>query len=755
MASQLIFVENATAPDTPTTGKLKVYAKTDGFLYFKNDAGTETQIQGTAAITDLTGDVTATGPGSAAATVAFVGGESASDIATSVNDTQAATNSNSPSTIVKRDGSGNFSAGTITANLSGNATNFTGSLSGEVSGTQSTTAISNAAVIGKVLTGFSSGSGTVSATDSIKTAIDKLDGNTALRALKSGDTFTGNVVLDNQKALRFAEDNANGTEFVGIRAPSALSASYTMQLPSAQAVGALTNDGSGNLSFVAASLSGFTTDDLSEGATNKYFTDERAQDAIGTILTDSTTVDFTYNDAGNTITADVIQSGIDHGSISGLGDDDHTQYHTDARALTWLGTRSTSDLSEGTNLYYTDERAQDAVGNILTDSSKIDFTYNDGAPSITATIVAGSIDNADINASAAIAYSKLALTNSILNADINAAAAIAYSKLALADSIVNADINTSAAIAYSKLALTGAIVNADIASAAAIAYSKLSLTGNIINADINAAAAIAYSKLNLAASIVNADINASAAIAYSKLSLSNSIVNADINSAAAIALSKLASLTASRALVTDGSGVITVATTTATEIGFVNGVTSAIQTQIDSKVAKAGDTMTGNLIMDNQKEVRFRETTANGTNYAAIKAPASLAADYTLTLPIDDGNANERLVTDGSGVLSWVAPTANIVQQSVSGNVTITTDNRDLILLVSTAAARSITFPAPASNSSRRITVKDITGSCETNNITMVRNGSEKIENVTASKVLSANYGAWTFYSDGTDWWML
>jgi len=52
-----------------------------------------------------------------------------------------------------------------------------------------------------------------------------------------------------------------------------------------------------------------------------------------------------------------IQAQFDHGALIGLGDDDHTQYHTDARALTWLGTRSTSDLPEGSNLYYTDVRA--------------------------------------------------------------------------------------------------------------------------------------------------------------------------------------------------------------------------------------------------------------------------------------------------------------------------------------------------------------------------------------------------------------
>lgn len=62
----------------------------------------------------------------------------------------------------------------------------------------------------------------------------------------------------------------------------------------------------------------------------------------------------------------------------------------------------------------------------------------------------------------------------LVNANIDAAAAIAYSKLALTDSIVNADINSAAAIAYSKLALTNSIVNADIAAAAAIAGTKIS-----------------------------------------------------------------------------------------------------------------------------------------------------------------------------------------------------------------------------------------------------------------------------------------
>ena len=75
---------------------------------------------------------------------------------------------------------------------------------------------------------------------------------------------------------------------------------------------------------------------------------------------------------------------------------------------TGVVTLTTSDVAEGSNLYFTDERAQDAVGTILTDSSKIDFTYNDAGNTITATIVPASLVDADINASAAIDAAKIA-----------------------------------------------------------------------------------------------------------------------------------------------------------------------------------------------------------------------------------------------------------------------------------------------------------------------------------------------------------
>jgi hypothetical protein len=121
-----------------------------------------------------------------------------------------------------------------------------------------------------------------------------------------------------------------------------------------------------------------------------------------------------------------------------------------------------------------------------------------------------SIVNADISASAAIAYSKLALTGAILNADLAGSidktkitgtaitagdTGTVTSTMILDGTILNADINASAAIAYSKLSLGTSIVNADISTSAAIAYSKLSLATSIVNADIASNAAIVDTKL--------------------------------------------------------------------------------------------------------------------------------------------------------------------------------------------------------------------------------------------------------------------
>jgi len=191
--------------------------------------------------------------------------------------------------------------------------------------------------------------------------------------------------------------------------------------------------------------------------------------------------------------------------------------------------------------------------------------------------------------------------------------------------------------------------------------------GVITNVMVNSAAAIAYSKLNLSSSIVNGDVATAAAIAYSKLNLSSSIVNGDVATAAAIAHNKMAALSASIVPVTDASGFLTSSSITATTLGFLDA-TSSIQTQLNGKVSKAGDTMTGDLTMTLNKSVIFNDN--QGSPVAVtLKAPVTVTSAYTLKLPPTAGTNNYVLKTDGSGNTDWVATGVGTVNSGTAGQV--------------------------------------------------------------------------------------
>ena len=68
---------------------------------------------------------------------------------------------------------------------------------------------------------------------------------------------------------------------------------------------------------------------------------------------------------------------------------------------------------------------------------------------------------------------------------------------------------------------------------------------------------------------------------------SDAVVNASISASAAVAFSKMENLTASRALVSDANGDVSASAVTDTEVGYLDGVTSAIQTQLDAKLNAA------------------------------------------------------------------------------------------------------------------------------------------------------------------------
>ena len=85
-----------------------------------------------------------------------------------------------------------------------------------------------------------------------------------------------------------------------------------------------------------------------------------------------------------------------------------------------------------------------------------------------------------------------------------------------------------------------------------------------------------------------------------------------------------------------------------------------------------GVTVNGTAIdLANQGLLKFYELTANGTNYVALRAPASLSGNTTYTLPSADGLSGQFLTTDGTGALSWSTP---VGAGDVSGPASSTDD---------------------------------------------------------------------------------
>jgi hypothetical protein len=143
----------------------------------------------------LAGDVT--GP-QGTTVVSTVGTVSAANIASGANAANAATDANTASTIVKRDTTGNFSAGTITANITGNvsgsAASFTGSLAGDVTGPQGTTVVSTVGTV--------SAANIASGANAANAATDANTASTIVKRDASGNFSAGTADLTSLKLTK-------------------------------------------------------------------------------------------------------------------------------------------------------------------------------------------------------------------------------------------------------------------------------------------------------------------------------------------------------------------------------------------------------------------------------------------------------------------------------------------------------------------------------------------------------------------------
>jgi hypothetical protein len=105
------------------------------------------------------------------------------------------------------------------------------------------------------------------------------------------------------------------------------------------------------------SLSPFSTTNLVEGS-RLYFTNERVDDRVNALLLAGTGITKSYNDGADSLTLGVT-----------------------------LVPFSTTDLVEGSRLYFTNERVDDRVAALIQNSASVTWTYNDSLNTLTAEAV--------------------------------------------------------------------------------------------------------------------------------------------------------------------------------------------------------------------------------------------------------------------------------------------------------------------------------------------------------------------------------
>jgi hypothetical protein len=111
-------------------------------------------------------------------------------------------------------------------------------------------------------------------------------------------------------------------------------------------------------------------------------------------------------------------------------------------------------------------------------------------------------------------------------------------------------------------------------------------------------------------------------------------------------------LTASRALVSDGSGKVAVSSVTSTELGYVSGVTSAVQTQVDTKTAKLITTnrQTASYTLVLSDADKLVEMNVGSANNLTIPLNSSVAFPTGTQILLAQYGAGQTTVVATSGV---------------------------------------------------------------------------------------------------------
>ena len=178
-------------------------------------------------------------------------------------------------------------------------------------------------------------------------------------------------------------------------------------------------------------------------------------------------------------------------------------------------------------------------------------------------------------------------------------------------------------------------------------------------------------------------------------------------------------------------------------------VTAAGIIATNATVTNAVFSSTANFLT--QSELRFQDTA--GGQYIGLKAGGTIASSFTLVLPTATGTANQVIQTDGSGNLSFATVSGGAEWQAVQTTNFTGVAGKGYFINTSSAA---ITMTLPSSPTiGQFISVIDYSGTFDTNNLTIARNGN-KIQGASLDLTVNQERAGLTLvFTDSTQGWLL
>jgi hypothetical protein len=598
--------------------------------------GTATSFNGSANITisaDITANTIVNADINSAAAIADTKLATISTAGKVLNSATTATSANTASAIVARDASGNFSAGTITAALTGNATTATALQTSRTIGGVSFDGSANINLPGVNTTGNQNTTGSAATLTTARTI--SLGGDvTGSASFNGGSDITitteisptsdiefRNLVLSGNLTINGTTTTVSATELAIEDNLIYLNANSTVTNPDIGIVGNY-NDGT-----------------YAHTGVFRDATDGRWKFFKGYVPEPGQTIDT----ANNTFQYADVQANTVYAALSG-----------NASTATTLQTARTIAISG------------DVTGTATSFNGSADITISAG-------ITANTIVNADINTAAAIADTKLATISTagkVSNSATTATNASTASAIVARDASSNFSANTiTAALSGNATTATTLQTARTIGGVSFDGSANINLPG--VNAVGNQNTTGSAATLTTARTIAIAgdvsgtatSFNGSADITISAAITADSIVNADINSAAAIADTKLATIST--------TGKVSNSATTATNLNTAsaivardasgnftaNTITAALTGAASSNVLKAGDTMTGKLNLAGNDSARLIES---------LNTSASSAVQFYV-----EHNLGATNVGNARGVLNLVSTGA----LTIGGSVALTASN--------------------------------------------------------------------------------